>query len=81
MEVQSEFMDTNNVLKQDLNKVWFALKETNPESKSDCFDFQKFQKENITFKGNTSCCEVGLHFKEYHEILCGIYCYIIYCIV
>ena len=26
MEVQSEFMDTNNVLKQDLNKVRFYLK-------------------------------------------------------
>ena len=27
MEVQSELMDTNNVLKQDLNKVWFDLKK------------------------------------------------------
>ena len=26
MAVQSEFMNTNNVLKKDLNKVWFDLK-------------------------------------------------------
>ena len=45
MEIQSEFMDTNNVSKQDLNKVWLDLKETNTESESDCFDFKGFQKE------------------------------------
>ena len=39
VEVQSEFRDTNNVLKQDLNKVWFDLKETNADSESVCFDF------------------------------------------
>ena len=44
MEVQSEFMDTNNVLKQDLNKVWFDFKETNADSESDCFDFKKLKK-------------------------------------
>ena len=69
VEVQSEFRDTNNVLKQDLNKVWFDLKETNADSESVCFDFKKFQKENITFNETTSCYEVGLPFKEYHEIL------------
>ena len=39
MEIQSEFMDTDDVLKQDLNKVWFNLKEPNADSESDCFDF------------------------------------------
>ena len=39
MKVQFEFMDTNNVLKQDLNKVWFDSKKTNADSESDCFDF------------------------------------------
>ena len=42
-------MDTNNVLKHDLNKAWFGLKETKTISESDCFDFKKFQKENIRF--------------------------------
>ena len=49
MEIQSEFMGTNNVLKHDLNKVWLDLKETNKDSASDCFDFKRFQKENRTF--------------------------------
>ena len=52
MEVQSEFMDANNVLKQDLNKVWFDLKETNTDLEGDHFDFKKFQKDNITFNEN-----------------------------
>ena len=52
MEVQSEFMDTKNILKQDLNKVWFDLKGANADSEHDCFDFKKFQKENITFNEN-----------------------------
>ena len=73
MEVQCEFMDTNNVLKQDLNKVWFDLKEINADSESDCFDFKKFQKENVTFNQNTSRFEVGLPFKQYHEILSDNY--------
>ena len=47
MEVQFEFMDTDNVLKQDLSKVLFDLKEANTDSESDCFDFKIFQKENI----------------------------------
>ena len=47
-------MDAKNVLKQDLNKVWFDLKETNTDSESDCFDFKRFQKENITFNENAS---------------------------
>ena len=47
MEIQSEFMDINNVLKEDFNKLWFDLKETNTHSESDCFDFKRFQKENI----------------------------------
>ena len=54
MEVQSEFMDTINVLKQDLNKVWFDLKEANADSESDCFYFKKFQKEHIKFNENTA---------------------------
>ena len=66
MEVQFEFMDTDNVLKQDLSKVLFDLKEANTDSESDCFDFKIFQKENITFNKNTSRYEVGLPFKEYH---------------
>lgn len=37
MEVQYEFMGRNNVLKKDLNKVWFDLKETNADSESECF--------------------------------------------
>ena len=33
----------------------------------------RFQKENITFNENTSRYEVGLCFKEYHEILSDNY--------
>ena len=68
-------MDTNNVLKQDLNlnKVSFDLKETNTDSESDCFDFKRFQKENITFNKNTSRYKVGLPFQEYHDILSDNY--------
>ena len=73
MEVQSKFMDANNVLKQDLNKWWFDLEKTNTDSESDCFDFKRFQLENITFNENASCYEVGLPFKEYHEILSDSY--------
>ena len=73
MEVQSEFMDTNNALKQDLNKVWFDLKETNKDSEKDCFYFERFQKDNITFNENTLRYEVCLPFKEYHEILSDNY--------
>ena len=39
-EIQSEFK-VKNVLKQDLNKVWYDLKETNTDSESDCFDFKR----------------------------------------
>ena len=39
MEFQFGFMDTNNILKQDLNKVWFDLKGTNADSESDCSHF------------------------------------------
>ena len=42
MEVQSKFMDANNVLKQDLNKWWFDLEKTNTDSEIDCFDFKRF---------------------------------------
>ena len=73
MEVQSKFMDASNVLKQDLHKGWFDLKETNTDSESDCFDFKRFQKENTTFNENASSYEVGLLFKEYHEILSDNY--------
>ena len=66
-------MDAKNVLKQDLNKVWFDLKETNTDSESDCFDFKRFQKENIRFNENASRYEVGLSFKEYQEILSDNY--------
>ena len=68
MEVQSGFMDANNVLKQDLNKAWFHLKETNTDSESDCLDFKRFRKENITLNENASSYEVGLPFKQYHGI-------------
>ena len=68
MEVQSGFMDANNVLKQDLNKAWFHLKETNTDSESDCLDFKRFGKENITLNENASRYEVGLPFKQYHGI-------------
>ena len=73
MENQSEFIDTNNVLKHDLNKMWFHLKETNIYSQSDCFDFKRFQKENITSNKNVSRYEIGLPFKEYHKILSDNY--------
>ena len=59
MEVECEFMDTTNVLKQDLDQVRFDLKETNADSESDCFDFKRLQKEKITFNENTSRYEVG----------------------
>ena len=50
LEIQSEFLDTNNVWKQYLNKALFDLKETNTDSESHCFDFKRFKKENITLK-------------------------------
>ena len=73
LEIQSEFLDTNNVWKQYLNKELFDLKETNTDSESHCFDFKRFKKENITFNETTSRYEVGLPFKEYHEILSELY--------
>ena len=66
-------MDINNALKQDLNKVRFNLKETNTDSESECFDFNRFRKENITFNENALRSEVGLPFNEYHEILSDNY--------
>ena len=57
-EVQSEFMDANNI-----------LEETNTNAESDCFSFKNFQKENITFNKNMSHYEFGLPFKEYHKIV------------
>ena len=65
MEIQSEFIDTNDGLKQDLNKVWFNSKETNANSEGDCFDFNKFHRENITFNEITSRYEFGLPFQEF----------------
>ena len=65
MEIQSEFIGTNDGLKQDLNKVWFNSKETNANSEGDCFDFNKFHRENITFNEITSCYEFGLPFQEF----------------
>ena len=73
MEIQFEVRDTNNVLKQDLNKVLFDLKETNTDSESHYFDFKGFERENITFNENATRYEVGLSFKEYHEILSDNY--------
>ena len=73
MEIQFEVMDTNNVLKQDLNKALFDLKETNTDSESHYFDFKGFERENITFNENATRYEVGLSFKEYHEILSDNY--------
>ena len=61
-------MDTNNVLKQDLNKVWFYLKRNKTDSEN-CFDFKRLQKDSKTFNENVSCYEVGLPFKEFNEIL------------
>ena len=52
---------------------YLDLKETNADSESDYFDIKNFQKENITFNENTSRYEVGLSFKEYHEILSDNY--------
>ena len=42
-----------------MNKVWFDLKETNTDSESNCFHFQRFQKENITFNENASRYETN----------------------
>ena len=49
------------------------MKETNTDSESKCFDFKRFSKENITFNENALRYEVGLPFKEYHEILSDNY--------
>ena len=54
MEIHSEFIDTSNVLKHNLSKMWFDLKEINANSESDPLDFKRFQKENIAFNANTS---------------------------
>ena len=48
IEIQFELIDKNDVLKHDLNKVWFDLKDTKTDSESDCFDFKRYLKENIT---------------------------------
>ena len=39
MKIQSGFIDTNNILKDGWNKVWFHLKERNTNSENDCVDF------------------------------------------
>ena len=52
IEIQFELIDKNDVLKHDLNKVWFDLRDTKIDSESDCFDFKRFLKENITFIEN-----------------------------
>ena len=52
IEIQFELTDKNDVLKHDLNKVWFDLKDTKTDSESDCFDFKRFLKKNITFIEN-----------------------------
>ena len=44
MEIQSEFMGTN-VLKHDLNKVWFDLKETNTDSESVALILKDFKRK------------------------------------
>ena len=51
----------------------FWFERINTDSESDCFDFEIFQKENITLNGNVSRYEVALLFKEYHEILSDNY--------
>ena len=70
---QFEFMDTNNVLKEDLNKVWFDLKKQMEIQKVIVLILKKIQKENITLNENTSCCGVSLPFKEYRETLSDNY--------
>ena len=47
IEIQFELIDKNDVLKYDLNKVWFDLKDTKTDSESDCFDFKGKGKHNI----------------------------------
>ena len=64
MKVQSEFMNENNALIQDLNKLWFDLKETNADLESDCFYFKRFQKDSIIFNDNESRYEVGLPLRN-----------------
>lgn len=39
MKILSEFIDTNNILKDGLSKVWFHLKERNTNSENYCFEF------------------------------------------
>ena len=56
-------MDTN-VLKQDLNKVWFDLKETKQIQKE-----KNILKHSITFNESASRYEVGLPFNHHHKIL------------
>ena len=56
--------DKNDVFKHDLNKVWFGLKDTKTDSGSDCLDFKRFLKENITFIENASCYEAALLFLK-----------------
>ena len=45
--------------------VWFERNKY--RFRKCCFDFKRFQKENITFNENVSRYEVSLPFKEYHE--------------
>ena len=45
------------------------MKETNADSESDCLILKNLKKKKVTFNENTSRCEAGLPFKEYHEIL------------
>ena len=49
------------------------MKETYADSEGNCFDLKKIQNENITFNENASRYDVGLPFKEYHEVLSDNY--------
>ena len=64
IKIQFELIDKNDVYKHDLNKVWFDLKDTKTDSESDCLDFKRFLKENITFIENASCYEAVLLFLK-----------------
>ena len=64
IKIQFELIDKNDVYKHDLNKVWFDWKDTKTDSESDCLDFKRFLKENITFIENASCYEAVLLFLK-----------------
>ena len=64
MKIQPEFIDTNNILKDGLSKVWFHLKEIQIQ-KIIVLNFKIFQKENTIFNKDASQSDVDVKLRYF----------------